>query len=141
MTEEAKLVPRFRLASTVDLSKADPRCDRCGGRGILDLRRLDVPGDGPTDVPVICRCVTRRGGLLPDLLDRALAETQKRLDDGTFGDALAADLRALPEEQRVRAVGGLEQQAARVDLDPVVRREVQRALEMLRGPAAPEVQA
>lgn len=140
MSEDA-LHPRFRLTSSIDLKKADPACAHCGGRGVVEFRRLDVPGSGPTDVPVICPCVTRGGGVLPDLFDKVVAETQRKLDDGTFGDALVADIRGLPEEHRARAVAGLTKQAERPDLDPVVRREVLRALDELRGGAALEVQA
>lgn len=140
MTEE-NLQPRFRLTSSIDLTKADPACVACAGRGVVGFRKLDVPGDGPTDVPVICKCVSRGGGVAPDLFDGAIAETQRRLDDGTFGDALVADIRGLPPEHRPRAIAGLQKQAERLDLDPVVRREVRKALDQLRGAAAPEVQA
>lgn len=132
---------RFRLARSIDLKKADPACPNCRGRGVVELRRLDVPGSGPTDVPVICRCVSNGGGVAPDLFDKVVAETQRRLDDGTFGDALVEDIRALPAENRARAVAGLAKQAERPELDEVVRREVLRALDKLRGDAALEVQA
>lgn len=133
--------PRFRLASSVDLTKADPACLRCGGRGVAEVRRVDVPGHGPADVPVICRCVSRARGVAPDLFDKVLTETQRRLDDGSFAAALVHDVNLLPPDRRPRALAQLEQQRARSDLDPTVRSALEQALEQLRGPAAPEVQA
>lgn len=139
MNETAE--PRFRLASSVDISKADPGCANCGGRGVVEVRRVDVPGHGPADVPVICRCVSRARGVAPDLFDSILSETQRRLDDGSFAAALVHDVNVLPPPQRSRALAQLEQQRSRLDLDPTVRSALEQALEQLRGTAAPEVQA
>lgn len=135
---EPKEAPRLRLSSNIDLTKADPRCDRCGGRGVVSLQDVDLGPEGVKKVPVICRCVSRaEGGVRPDTFDRILAETQKRLDDGTFGDALVSDIRKLPADAHERAIAGLVAQAARTDLDEQIRAQVASAVEQLRGGAAP----
>lgn len=132
-TEE---VPRLRLASHIDMSKADPNCDRCGGSGIVGTKDVDLgPPEGVKPVPVICRCVSRAGGVQSDMFDRILSETQKRLDDGTFAEALASDVRGLPVERRGRAILALAAQVERTDLDPSVRAEVARALQIIGSDA------
>ena len=66
---------RARLAedhdgrTAVDLSKADPDCQRCGGTGTREPMKLD----GQL-VTVVCACVHRRGGVAQDSLDRMLTD-------------------------------------------------------------------
>lgn len=59
--------------AAIDLSKADPTCERCGGTGRLADKLLDDPeGEGQLRVPVVCVCVHRGGGVARDALDRLL---------------------------------------------------------------------
>lgn len=55
---------RVQRADRVDLAKADPNCKRCHGTGLLGHRV--IPGNRgcePNRIPLVCRCVARRGGL------------------------------------------------------------------------------
>ena len=61
-------MPRVRLASDVDPSKADPDCEACGGEGVKGFE--DIGGER---VPVICRCVAAGGGVKPDKLDQMMS--------------------------------------------------------------------
>lgn len=62
----------------IDLSKADPACERCGGTGRLADKLLDDPeGEGVLRVPVVCVCVHRGGGVARDALDRLLDKAAK----------------------------------------------------------------
>lgn len=63
-------LPRVRLASDVDLSKAKPSCAGCHGTGIAGHRVLKGDDAGEVRVPVVCGCVLRRGGVRQDALDR-----------------------------------------------------------------------
>lgn len=126
---------RIRLSSTIDISKADPECPRCRGRGVLEMRDVSIGAEGVRRVPVICRCVSERGGVAQDTFDRILALVEKRLADGTFGESLARDVSQLPPEHRATAMRQLQEQAAREDLDERVRAQVQAAVRAL-GPEA-----
>ena len=48
---------RIRLPRDIDLSKHDPDCGRCEG-GVLRYEQA-----GAERIPVVCRCVTRGGGV------------------------------------------------------------------------------
>lgn len=58
-------MPRVRLATDVDVTKADPACELCEGKGV---KGHEVVGDDR--IPIVCRCVARRGGVKPDKLDQ-----------------------------------------------------------------------
>jgi len=60
------VLPRVRLATSVDLSKHDPNCDRCDG-GVRGYEVVD--GD---QIPIVCVCVSRGGGVERDKLDDLL---------------------------------------------------------------------
>jgi hypothetical protein len=62
----------------IDVSKANPECDRCAGGAILEERLIDI-GRGHEFIPVICKCVSERGGVTPDKLDRQVAKAQRHL--------------------------------------------------------------
>lgn len=56
---------RVHRSDRVDLAKADPNCKRCLGTGLLGHRV--IPGNRgcePNRIPLVCRCVARRGGVL-----------------------------------------------------------------------------
>lgn len=72
---------RVRLASGIDLSKADPECSYCGGLGRRDDKIIKDRETGETvAIPVICRCVKRRGGIAKDQLDRMREQVQPGTD-------------------------------------------------------------
>ncbi len=70
--------PRVRAFDDVDFSKARPNCKRCKGTGILHYQI--VPGTDER-IPVICKCLTRNGGLKKDQLDRILARKPLTTED------------------------------------------------------------
>ena len=88
-----KTPPRLRLTSTIDLSKAKPGCNRCHGNGVVGYKTIPEQKE---KVPVICRCVTRRGGVKEDALDRIAKQMFDQLETGQFGKPLAADIMGLP---------------------------------------------
>lgn len=60
----------------VDLSKADPECDRCKGIGVTSYRWLEFSGVRE-HVPTICLCVSERGGVTPDALVKVKKSTAR----------------------------------------------------------------
>lgn len=108
MAERDKAPPRVRLAKHIDLTKAKPGCKRCGGRGIRGYKTADLgDGEGEQRIPIICRCVSRAGGVQPDELDRILAEAKEQIEAGVFHQHLVEDIRRMPEEAKPRAIVGL----------------------------------
>jgi hypothetical protein len=96
---------RVRLASHIDMAKAKPWCRKCSGRGIVGYRTADLgDGEGEQKIPIICRCVSRAGGVQPDELDRILAETAKEVESGTFHEKFVADFHAIPDDGKPRVV-------------------------------------
>lgn len=75
--------PPIALADDIDLSKAKPGCSRCHGRGIRGTQIINT-AEGATRVPVICRCVTRNGGVKP----RGMARVMEQLGDDGKGEVL-----------------------------------------------------
>jgi len=104
MTKRDQAPPRVRLAKHVDLAKAKPGCKRCNGRGIVGYKNADLgDGNGPQQIPIICRCVSRAdGGVQPDEFDRIMKEAAQQIDDGVFHEHLLADFHAAPDEQKPR---------------------------------------
>ena len=60
------VLPRVRLATSVDLTKHDPNCERCDG----GVRGHEVV-EGEK-IPIVCVCVSRGGGVARDKLDDVL---------------------------------------------------------------------
>lgn len=56
---------RVRLAQDVDLSKATKKCKHCHGTGIVGYRVVQEDR-----IPIICRCVSRAGGVRKDAFDK-----------------------------------------------------------------------
>ncbi len=110
MVDTKQEVPRLRLAAHIDLTMADPSCTNCGGTGVMGEQELTLEKGEPTKVPVVCRCVSRAGGVKKDMLDRILEETRKQLEDGTFGLKLAQDVIGLHEPARQQTVAKLARQ-------------------------------
>jgi hypothetical protein len=107
MTEmgQKKDANRFRLASSVDLSVAKNH-NRCRGTGIVGYKRTPDPAVPGSEllVPIVCRCVVRRGGVKKDMFDRLADKVAKEMLDGTFVENLAADIKALPVDDRIKKV-------------------------------------
>ena len=100
--------PRVRLAKHIDLTKAKSGCKRCTGDGIVGYRTADLgDGNGPQKIPVICRCVSRNGGVAPDEFDRIMAEASEHLEEGVFHENMAADIEGLPAKDQPRTIAGL----------------------------------
>lgn len=91
--------PRIRSVSSIDLTKAKPGCKLCYGRGIVGYRDVPPAVDGGEEmkgIPVVCKCVSRGGGVKSDALDRIFTEIKTALVDGSFAINLAGDIRRLP---------------------------------------------
>jgi hypothetical protein len=123
--------PRLRLATTVDLSRADPDCDNCGGTGVVAHRAVVIPNEGDCSVPVICHCVSRAGGVKKDVLDAILEQAQQRLDDGTFAEQLADDIKKLPLPAQADAINHLQRRIVSGGQPPVVRHALAETLRRL----------
>lgn len=63
--------------AAIDLTRADPGCPRCGGSGRLADEVLEDPTRGRVEIPVVCACVHRRGGVARDALDRMISRAEK----------------------------------------------------------------
>lgn len=122
--------PRLRLAASIDLTKADPTCENCGGTGHAGKRTVPT-ADGDLTVSVVCRCVTRNGGVARDKLDEILEQIGADLASGAFGPNLARDVCALPGEARARAVANLYIQARDPKTPPDVAKAVRRAISII----------
>lgn len=118
--------PIVRPASCVDLGAAKPGCRHCGGRGIVAYRTIQEER-----VPVICRCVGRRGGIGANPVDAALIPIAAALADGTYGAKLAADVRRLPPEQYTPARARIAAHHATPDLPDPLRAALAEALAAL----------
>jgi hypothetical protein len=131
MAEVTKQAPRLRLTTDVDFSRADSGCSRCGGTGIVRHEKIDNPENHGTqiDVPVVCRCVRRNGGVAKDMLDRFLQEVAEKVADGRFAEELAGDIMRLPSAGKADAIRQLEKEVKNADKDPKYRQQVMTALE------------
>jgi len=101
--------PRLRLAKHIDLKKADPNCERCKGTGVVRVEKVEEQG-GLLDVPVVCRCVSRAGGVVRDMFDKMVDEMHEQVQNGTFAENLAVDIMRLPKSDRINAVEQLRKQ-------------------------------
>lgn len=118
--------PIVRPAGSVDLSAAKPGCRHCGGRGIVAYRTIH-----DERVPIICRCVGRRGGVHATPLDNAMAPIVAALQDGTYGAKLAADVRRLPPAEYAAARAKIAAHAAHETLPHNLRAALAEALAAL----------
>jgi hypothetical protein len=139
MPDGTTRAPRVRLAADVDLKKAKRGCKHCNGTGRSGWATVPMPDQpgGRAKVPIICRCVTRRGGVRRDMLDRILTEAAEQLESGAFGARLGQDLASLPPEARGLAVASLRRDLMNKDKDPQVRAAIREALTTL-GEELPE---
>lgn len=135
MAKQEKQPPRLRLASDIDLSLANPECENCNGTGVSGNRVIDDPEEKgkKITVPVICKCVSRAGGVRRDKLDEFIAQAAGQLEDGTFARDMAKDIMGLPAEQQGRAILQLKQKAASRETDPNVRKATFAALRLLQN--------
>lgn len=125
--------PRLRLAKDIDLLRADPRCERCAGTGIVGKEPIELP-DSPgvvVEVSKICRCVTQNGGIEQDALDRVHAQVAQQLADGQYAEHLASEVRELPIHRRAIAISKLADQLRNERTDPQLRAAIEAALELL----------
>lgn len=109
MAKPPEQPPRLRLSKHIDLTKANPDCKRCHGKGVIGHKRLRLDeidgGDGSEErVPIICRCITRRGGVKEDALDQICRQMKKDIDDGVFPRNLANDIKNMDPENRANAI-------------------------------------
>ncbi len=133
--------PRLRLKKTVDLSKADPQCDRCGGTGIKEYVSRELPQEGLTSVPVVCRCVTRNNGIQPDVLDRMMAEMAQEVHTGSWARALASDILQLPPPMRDRALKSIAALTKDLSKNQTVRDTIKETVSLIEQGIAEQARA
>jgi hypothetical protein len=121
--------PRYRLPSSVDLTKAKKNCKRCWGRGINGYTSRETP-DGTERVPIICRCVSRNGGVKEDDGDRMMRRFKM--------DAYFHQIAKMPPEQHAKALYQLEMSAARPEVVEETRKYLRGWIEKLSAPKAAE---
>ena len=131
MTTPEQQAPRLRLRSKIDFTKASPSCDHCNGTGIVGHREVEDHEGNAVRAPIVCRCVSRNGGVLPDKLDALLADMNKRLADGSFGETLAADILQLPELGRAGAIRNVEAQIENPETDDLVREALTKCVDIV----------
>lgn len=122
--------PRLRLAKDIDLSKAKRNCPKCTGTGVSGWQLLELP-EGEQQVPIICSCVSRRGGVREDMLDHMMKEVQKQLDEGVFAENLSNDIAGLPDEVKAKAVAKLREQSMDESKGPDVREALTEAVRLI----------
>lgn len=123
---------RLRLAKDIDLTTAKNH-NRCNGSGISGYKTMDDPahpGESLT-VPIVCRCVTRRGGVKKDAFDRIAGDLERQLNDGTFAVNLASDVMGLPDDARVKKIAELRIDAVDDKKDGVVKAQIAEALKII----------
>jgi hypothetical protein len=131
MAKPEQQPPRLRLRDKVDFSKAKPSCGRCHGTGIHGYRTVEDHEGNTVKAPVVCRCVTRNGGVELDKLDRLLLDMNRRLADGSFGETLAADIMKIPAEARGDALRNVRAQIENPETHQVVREALTRCLDIV----------
>jgi|GEM_PF-3211793 hypothetical protein len=121
---------RYRLATDVDLSKAKKNCKRCYGRGINGYTRR-TEGGLEKLVPIVCRCVTRNGGVKENDVDRLMRQLSV--------DAYMNKIRIMPPcADRDSAIQKLQFDAKRPELTDEQRGFLNGWIEKLTAPPAPE---
>ncbi len=124
--------PRVRLSKDVDLSKAKSSCKRCHGNGIKGYKQTDLgDGKGVQGIPIICRCVSRAGGVKQDEFDRILNEAKQEIDGGVFHERMVGDINRMPPEHKPRAVAGLLCEAVSSEKTVESREAIQKTLDLL----------
>lgn len=137
----------FRAASDVDLTLADAACERCKGVGITGhLLKED------TRIPIVCRCVSRNGGVLPRPLDSVIQDkadqivaAADRLPPAMIPMCIRA-LQKLIDETPFEERGTARMLALQNARNVLKRRAVEQLLDAARGPGdgpvlAPDVAA
>ena len=124
--------PRVRSVKDIDFTKAKNH-NRCNGTGVVAYKTFEDPTKKGkfTRVPIVCRCVTQRGGVKLDVLDKMAIEIDRQLREGIFGEQLASDLRRLPAEARALKVSELQRTMAAEETEPRLREQIKKALDIL----------
>lgn len=122
--------PRMRLKKHIDFGRAVAGCKRCHGRGVVGYRSVEIEGE-TVRAAVVCRCVSRNGGVTPDKMDEILHKCEERLKNGNFGIMLARDILMLPDGPREMALNQLRVQHEDPDTDERVRTAVEAAINII----------
>jgi hypothetical protein len=134
MDEIKSNAPRLRLKADIDFTKANPLCMKCRGTGMSGHKKIDNP-ESPSekvDIPIICTCLTRSGGVKEDAMDRIMKEVDEQLDTGMFAGQLAKDIQNLPADARVKAINSLNEQLKDTKKEPRVLKAIQETLDILK---------
>lgn len=125
--------PRVRLSSNIDLSKAKPGCNRCNGNGITGYKTADLQdGGGEQKIPIVCRCVSRNGGVKTDELDRILKQAGEHIDEGVFHEHVVADFHATTEDQKPRIVAAFYRDIVDDRKSPASIDSIKKVLDLLK---------
>jgi len=128
--------PRLRLMSKVDLTKSDKSCNNCFGTGIAGYKTIEDHEGSTVKAPIICKCVSRNGGIEPDKLDKILMECQASFADGSFGEKLANDILKMSEAGRERALHSVVDQMRNPDTSEIVKSAMQRCIDLVNKKGA-----
>lgn len=115
------LANRVFAAEDVDLSKADPGCDRCSGSGVVGSVQPTESmraGGINNSVPMICRCVVRNNGVRTRGMSKAAAIVKQSSNNKELRTALSYYL-GLPMsiEARIATLTELEMISYHIDHD------------------------
>lgn len=87
-------------------------------------------------VPIVCRCVSRAGGIQQDSFDKILGEIQNDLDTGKFAENLVNDIGRLEKSDQERAIEQLRVQSLRTDIDQQVKTALVEAVQRIEAKAS-----
>ena len=121
-------------AKDVDLKKADTDCERCKGCGIVDAINPDesMRKGGITDpVPIVCKCVTRNGGVLVHPLMKVMNNLRSDLSSGLWAKQQLTDLYTMSPGNRKRSLASIRQMMENEDADPLYKDEARKVLETI----------
>lgn len=125
---------RLRSMKDVDLSRAKPGCKRCNGRGITGYKHAtpeELKAGAPERMPIVCRCVVKRGGVRQDLYDRQIAaKLSQEMSKRSFAESAAKQILSGPK--RDEAIQRLKNRIDKVG-DRDVRAALERTLEIAEG--------
>lgn len=138
-TEPVAAAPQLHSIDDVDLSLAKKSCGHCRGRGIAGWRTLADPADESKTlrVAIVCRCVTRNGGVKEDAMAKAARNIQDEImtQPGVWGARLAADVQRISVDYRAQALAGLRERAATAEMPDPIRNELHQAIAILEADA------
>ena len=125
-----------RHVKDIDFSKADPDCKRCDGSGItgaINPNEAMQKGGVNEPVPIVCKCVTERGGVLAHPLEGVMTNLRKELKSGQWAREQLKDLRVMGDGNKQRALASMRRMIQNDDSDPLWKEEARKVLETIEN--------